>query len=71
MVATYEQVSGDLVIVDATNPSGLAMKIVDGLPDGATATGDETTPARMWTPSRSTSLRALVRPSSGLLLPLS
>ncbi|HUS32211.1 MAG TPA: hypothetical protein VMZ53_27110, partial [Kofleriaceae bacterium] len=33
LVATYDQVYGDLVVVDATNPSSLKLKSVDGVPD--------------------------------------
>lgn len=33
MVATYDQVLGDLVVVDATDPGALQYKAVDGIPD--------------------------------------
>lgn len=33
MVATYDQVLGDLVVVDATNANELVYKAVDGIPD--------------------------------------
>jgi hypothetical protein len=43
MVATYDPQNGDLVVIDATSPSTLKYKAVDGLPEGATPTYDPST----------------------------
>ncbi|NVB78476.1 MAG: hypothetical protein HOV81_08800 [Kofleriaceae bacterium] len=38
MVATYEQLLGDLVVVDATDPGNLKYTVADGIPEGVTPT---------------------------------
>lgn len=43
MVATYDQVLGDLVAVDATDPMNLAYVAVDGIPSDAAPTFDPST----------------------------
>jgi len=40
MVATYDTLLGDLVVVDATDPAKPKLRVVDGIPSGVTATHD-------------------------------
>jgi hypothetical protein len=46
LVATYDQVYGDLVVVDATDPNNLKFKAVDGVPEDVTPTHDPDTSYR-------------------------
>jgi hypothetical protein len=46
LVATYDQVYGDLVVVDATDPNKLKFKAVDGVPEDVTPTHDPDTSYR-------------------------